>query len=197
MDYASTIKSMISTPELFSFYGFQRNRSGFICCPFHGEKTPSMKVYDGDGGYHCFGGCGAHGDALDFVRRYFSLSFKDAISKVNHDFGLGLPIGRESKEEQSKALAEIKARRMQAMAVNEEYESLKNAYYNALYEWIRLDSQRMKNAPQSIFEPLDDAFIEYLSKIEESRYRLDVAEHNLLKFELNRKEKERRRYGDK
>lgn len=60
MDYAAIIKERVSTPELFSFYGFKRNRGGFINCPFHEEKTGSMKVYDGTGGYHCFGGCGAH-----------------------------------------------------------------------------------------------------------------------------------------
>lgn len=46
------------------------------CCPFHGEKTPSFYVY-GDH-YHCFG-CGAHGDAIEFVVQTESVSFTEAV----------------------------------------------------------------------------------------------------------------------
>src|SRR3954466_5064446 len=46
------------------------------CCPFHGEKTPSFYVYDDH--YHCFG-CGAHGDAVDWIMRVHGLGFVDAL----------------------------------------------------------------------------------------------------------------------
>src|SRR5208283_4220225 len=46
------------------------------CCPFHGEKTPSFTVYDDH--FHCFG-CGAHGDAIDWVRQTRRLKFTEAI----------------------------------------------------------------------------------------------------------------------
>jgi hypothetical protein len=48
-------------------------------CPFHGEKTPSFYVYPKDQHYHCFG-CGAHGDAVDFVRETRQLSFPEAVA---------------------------------------------------------------------------------------------------------------------
>ena len=31
-------------------YGFAVNRNGMMCCPFHGDKHPSMKV---DSRFHC------------------------------------------------------------------------------------------------------------------------------------------------
>lgn len=38
-----------------------------ICCPFHGETTPSLHVYP-DGTWRCYGGgCGKGGDVLDFL----------------------------------------------------------------------------------------------------------------------------------
>ena len=92
MDYASEIKSRLTTKEVFLHYGFEPNRMGEICCPFHSEKTPSLKIYDGDRGWTCFG-CHKGGDAINFVREYFGLTFTDAISKINADFSLGLPIG--------------------------------------------------------------------------------------------------------
>jgi DNA primase len=47
-------------------------------CPFHQERTPSFRVYSGGNNFHCFG-CGAHGDAIDFLRETQHLDFLDAI----------------------------------------------------------------------------------------------------------------------
>jgi predicted P-loop ATPase len=46
-------------------------------CPFHKEHTPSFTVNDARGFFHCFG-CGAHGDAIDFVVDYARVSFREA-----------------------------------------------------------------------------------------------------------------------
>ena len=46
-------------------------------CPFHTEKTPSFTVVPAKHFYHCFG-CGAHGDAIDFVQEMHGVEFKEA-----------------------------------------------------------------------------------------------------------------------
>lgn len=53
-------------------------------CSFHAEKTPSMIVSRRHGvqRYHCFG-CGADGDALDYVMRTERLTFRDAAAKLS------------------------------------------------------------------------------------------------------------------
>jgi hypothetical protein len=52
------------------------------CCPFHSESTPSFKVSKVKQYYHCFG-CGAHGDAIDFIREYERVDFKKAVEILN------------------------------------------------------------------------------------------------------------------
>lgn len=52
-------------------------------CPFHLEKTPSFCVYVDH--YHCFG-CGAHGDAIDWLRDRRSLSFRQALEHLGGRF---------------------------------------------------------------------------------------------------------------
>ncbi len=47
-------------------------------CPFHGERSPSFAVVEAKGFYHCFG-CGAHGDALDFLMAIENVDFVDAV----------------------------------------------------------------------------------------------------------------------
>ncbi|GLS82456.1 DNA primase [Paraferrimonas haliotis] len=57
------------------------------CCPFHGEKTPSFTVSQDKQFYHCFG-CGAHGNAIDFLMEYDRLDFPDAIEELAGLHGL-------------------------------------------------------------------------------------------------------------
>ena len=54
------------------------------CCPFHNDKTPSMKL---DRRYHCFG-CGADGDVIDFAAALYGLGKKEAAVQLAQDFGL-------------------------------------------------------------------------------------------------------------
>ena len=68
------IRSVIDTADLAHIVGGRvklkksgRNYTGL--CPFHNEKTPSFSVVPDKGFYHCFG-CGAHGNALDFMMKH-------------------------------------------------------------------------------------------------------------------------------
>ena len=63
-------------------YGLRPNRAKMICCPFHQDKHPSMKV---DKRYYCFG-CGAHGDAIGFVANLYGIGMKEAAIKIATDF---------------------------------------------------------------------------------------------------------------
>ncbi len=94
-----TIKSMLTMDAVARHYGYTPNRAGFLRCPFHDDKTPSMKLYRD--GFHCFG-CGAHGDAIDYVGRLFGLSPLEAAGRLNDDFRLGLSMSGEPPDPDSK-----------------------------------------------------------------------------------------------
>ena len=59
----------------------QRGRDFWCCCPFHNEKTPSMKVDPTLQLWHCFG-CGEGGDVFGFVMKADDLSFPEAVRKL-------------------------------------------------------------------------------------------------------------------
>lgn len=67
-------------------------------CPFHDEKTPSLIVQKGDKHYHCFG-CGAHGDAIEFLMTLQKLTFYDAVEVLAQRFDVRMEV-IEGKEEQ-------------------------------------------------------------------------------------------------
>lgn len=78
------VKLNITTRQAAKAYGFQPNHRSMICCSFHADRNPSMKV---DSRFHCFG-CGADGDVIDFTAKLFQLSLRQAAEKLAADFGL-------------------------------------------------------------------------------------------------------------
>ena len=122
-DIAQEIRSRISAEDVARRYGFEPNRAGYIQCPFHHEKTASLKLYPGDGGFHCFG-CGAHGSVIDFVMRLLDLSFPQAVVRLSSDFSLGLTAQRPTKQEASKILAERRKQAEEKERAAQEYRKM-------------------------------------------------------------------------
>ncbi len=58
-------------------------------CPFHNEKTPSFVVSEAKQIFTCFG-CGATGDVIGFVKRYYNLEFRGAIEMLAKEYGISL-----------------------------------------------------------------------------------------------------------
>ena len=85
MNFADEIKQSVSMIEMLQHYGIETNRSNFCRCPFHQEKSASFKAYPGSRGFYCYG-CNESGSVIDFVMKFFGLSFGDAIKKINEDF---------------------------------------------------------------------------------------------------------------
>ena len=56
-------------------------------CPFHSEKTPSFIVNEQRQYFTCFG-CGAKGDVLEFVQRYYGLDFREAMEQLADQYGV-------------------------------------------------------------------------------------------------------------
>lgn len=50
-------------------------------CPFHKETTPSCVVYVGQNLFHCYG-CGAAGNAIDYLMRSEELPFMEAVKRL-------------------------------------------------------------------------------------------------------------------
>jgi len=62
------IKKQLSIEAVLSHYGLTINRNGHVNCPFHADKTPSMRVYKDTNTVYCFSGnCATHGKAMDVI----------------------------------------------------------------------------------------------------------------------------------
>ncbi len=80
------LKYSVSMRDVVEQYGIKVDRNGFCCCPFHKEKTGSMKIYKDS--YHCFG-CGESGDIFSFVQKMDSVDFKTAFKQLGGTYADG------------------------------------------------------------------------------------------------------------
>jgi len=69
----------------------------FACCPFHQEKTASFSVSHSKQFYYCFG-CGAHGNAIDFLMNYDRLRFPEAVETLAKQIGMAVPHSKTSEK---------------------------------------------------------------------------------------------------
>ena len=150
MNLFQTIKAAITVKQTAALYGLPVTPNGMVCCPFHEDHTPSMKLNDTY--YYCFG-CGATGDVIDLTARLFDLSSLQAARKLAQDFGLGPakpPSGAVVLPKPPAAFSDTKQEDIAyCFRVLHDYRDL-------LTRW------RTEFAPLSPEETLDDRFVEAL-----------------------------------
>lgn len=169
-DIPEEIKRRVPINKVLNQYGYEVNRGGFIACPFHSEKTPSLKIYPESNSYYCFG-CGFGGDVISFVMHLFNLDFGSAIMRLDNDFGLGLsrPLTVRERAEFRKKSAELDAEKQR-----EEIRYIAYClHYNAVsakfrYHWTNFLTLR-PNVPN---DPLNPLFADALNNLEFLEYWL-------------------------
>ncbi len=90
-DSLELLRSRVDLIEVMSPYlKLQRAGAAYkALCPFHEEKSPSLTIQRGDSHYHCFG-CGAHGDAIQFLMTHLKMSFVEAVENLADRFHVQL-----------------------------------------------------------------------------------------------------------
>ena len=160
MNLFETVKNSVTVKQAAERYGYKDNRSDMICCPFHDDRHPSMKLNRDY--FYCFG-CGATGDVIDFVARLFGLSSYEAAKKLAYDFGI-------DPDKPPAAVALKKPYPLARAFRNDEmhYQRVLCDYLHLLEHW------KIKYAPQLPEENPDDRFVEACHMIEYVDHLLDV-----------------------
>ena len=131
-------------------YGMEPDRHDMVCCPFHSDSHPSMKLNDTY--YYCFG-CGATGDVIDLTAKLFGLNPRQAAEKLAYNFGLdpdkppanaiALPLPKRGLTDEQRADIAYCLRVL-------------TDYLDLLHDW------RERYKPTSPEEPQDERFVEAL-----------------------------------
>lgn len=160
MTIYATIKAAISVKQAAEHYGLKAGRNDMVCCPFHNDRHPSMKLNEDY--FYCFG-CGATGDVIDFVARLFDLSSYEAAQKLVADFGL------DPKPPAAVALPKPKHPYIRQFREDE------MLCFRALTDYLHLlEDWKVEYAPKTPDDALDDRLVEACQMFDYIEYLADI-----------------------
>ena len=161
MNLFETVKSAVTVKQATEYYGCKVNRGNMICCPFHNDRHPSMKLNRDY--FYCFG-CGATGDVIDFVARLFGLSNYGAAKKLAYDFGI-------DPDKPPAAIALPKPERPLLRAYRQEEVRCLRVLCDYLH---LLESWKVQHTPKTPEDVLDDRFVEACQMLDYVEYLADL-----------------------
>ncbi len=156
-----TVKQSITIREAAERYGIEVKRGGMVCCPFHDDKNPSMKLNKEY--FYCFG-CGATGDVIDLASRLYNLSPKEAAEKLAQDFGLIY----DSQAPPRRNYVRQKTETQQFREERQRCYRILSDYYYLLKKW---ENAYSPHTPEEEPHPL---FVEAIQKKTYVEYLLDL-----------------------
>ena len=166
MSIFSEVKERLPMKDVARYYGIITNKSGFAKCPFHKERTPSMKIYDDH--FYCFS-CHCGGDIINLTSQLFSLSPLEAAKKLQADFGIA------DVEFDYKQYQKERNTKMNQFLKEKQFESWKHNTYLLLTDYCSLLRKwREEFKPKSLEEPLRSEYVESMHELEKMEYYCDL-----------------------
>ena len=156
MNLFEAVKAAVTPRMAAERYGLPIQQGSMVCCSFHADRTPSMKLNEDY--FYCFG-CGASGDVIDLAARLFGLSGYDAAKKLATDFGM--------TEQKPSILAKLQRGKSQAEAERRCFRVLGD-YLQILQDW------KTNCAPQSPEDAIDPRYAEACHMLERIGNMLDI-----------------------
>ncbi len=153
------VKASVALKEAAEHYGLKLASNNMICCPFHNDRHPSMKLNDGY--FYCFG-CGETGDVVDFASKLFGIKPIDAAQRLATDFGI------DTDSPIVEPYVTVKYPKVKAFREDELY------CFRVLCDYLHiLEDWKVRYAPKTPGEKLDDRFVEACQMIDYITYLVD------------------------
>ena len=156
MTIFEAVKSTVTPKMAAEHFGLSVSRNGMVCCPFHDDRHPSMKLNEDY--FYCFG-CGAKGDVIEFTSKLFGITAMEAAKKLRADFGV--------QEDKPSILTKLNLYRTQADNERLCFRVLRE-YLQILQDW------KVRFSPQTLEDDPDDRFVEAYHMLECTQYMLDL-----------------------
>lgn len=151
------VKTAVRPREAAERYGLSVSQGGMARCPFHDDRTPSLRLYEDH--FFCFG-CGKYGDVIDLAGQLLGLGPGDAAGKLAADFG----IDAGQRYSQNQYRPEI-----------HRFREDEATCFSVLVDYLRLlEHWKTAYAPSSTETPIDGRYVEACRMLDRVEYMVDV-----------------------
>lgn len=155
------IRNSIKIHDVAHEYGLNVSKNGMCSCPFHQEKTASMKLYQKDNNFHCFS-CGKHGDVIDLTAKLTGVDLFEAAKQLNSDFGLNVIFkndkdNKQVQQHQNEYKMKLAKKLKEKEWINSAFLVMSN-YMSILKLWEN------EYKPKARDEPMNSLFLEALQE---------------------------------
>ena len=162
MNIFEEVKAAVDINTAAEYYGLNVRKDTALC-PFHNEKTASMKLYHDH--FYCFG-CEEHGDVIKLTGKLLGLSPIDSAKRLATDFNVLINYDLKPKEQEHYNPPPQRA---------VTYKEQENRAYKLLDNYCKyLETCRIQYAPHSPEEHLHPLFVTALCELEMFRYYRDL-----------------------
>ena len=158
MNLYETVKASVTPREAAERLGLLVSQGVMARCPFHPDKTPSMKLYDDH--FYCFG-CGTSGDVIDLAGKMEGLLPYEAAKWLANSLHIG--------QEQSTQIYK------QNKSVIHQERERENRCISVLMDYLHLlERWKIELAPASPLDDVDRRFAEACRMLAQIEYYADV-----------------------
>ncbi len=162
MNIFEEVKAAVDINTAAEYYGLNVRKDTALC-PFHNEKTGSLKLYHDH--FYCFG-CGEHGDVIKLTAKLLGLSPIDSARRLATDFNILI-----HDDFKPKGQARNKASPQKIVT----YRERENMAYRLLADYCKyLEDCRIRYAPQTPEERPHPLFVTALCELEMFKYYRDL-----------------------
>lgn len=163
MNLYETVKGRVTPQMAAERYDLPVNRSGMACCPFHNDRTPSMKLYPDH--FHCFG-CGQTGDVIDLTAQLTGQNARDAAGRLATDFGIPMQTGEDTAPRPAKEIP---------YHLTRQFRESERLCFSVLTDYLHLlRGWKVRCAPKSPADPIHPWYVEACHELDQTEYYLDI-----------------------
>lgn len=174
MNLSEIVKGAVTVEDALRLLSIQTSPKKRIPCPIHHGEHNNFAYNDNY--FICFS-CGAKGDIFTLLKEIKGIGYSEAVSLLNEQFRLGLPVGKKMSAVEKMAANKSSFSRKKELKLQESRRAFaENEYWARFEKVLALERIVAESRPKDINDDFSNEFIDASKELTTAREELAEAE---------------------